>query len=238
MAKLLISCKELSMSYENRAALEDVNFDVYEGDYVCIVGENGSGKSTLLKGILGLMPARGGGITVNAGLRKNGIGYLPQQTQAQKDFPASVFEVVLSGCRAKRGLRPFYTKAEKELARQNMDTLHVRGIGRRSFRELSGGQQQRVLLARALCAGGSLLLLDEPGAGLDPLVSAELYSVISRLHADRGVTVIMVTHDVRGALKHANKILHLDAGVEFFGTTADYLASAVGKRFTGGDWHA
>lgn len=237
MAKLLISCKELSMSYENRAALENVSFEVFEGDYLCVVGENGSGKSTLLKGILGLMPVKSGRIAVDAGLRLGGIGYLPQQTQAQKDFPASVREVVLSGCLAQKGLRPFFTKKEKLFAQSNMDALHIRGIARTSFRHLSGGQQQRVLLARALCAGGSLLLLDEPGAGLDPLVSAELYDIINRLHTDRSVTIVMVTHDVSKALLYANKILHLDAGVEFFGAAADYTASAAGKRFTGGCSH-
>lgn len=224
----ILSCEHVSVAYDGRTVVQDVSFSVEQGEYLCIVGENGSGKSTLLKSILGLVPVRSGSISLACG---DGIGYLPQSTPAQRDFPASVREVVLSGC---LGKKLFYSKAAKDLAAQNMRELHIESIRKKSYRELSGGQQQRVLLARALCAAKTLLLLDEPVTGLDPLVTAEMYETIRDLNRKRGLTVIMVSHDIAAAAKNADKILHLDAGVEFFGTAAEYLQSDVGRRFAKG----
>ena len=170
----LISCRDVAMTYENTVALRNLTFDVESGDYLCILGENGSGKSTLIKGLLGLKAPARGTITFGDGLRQNEIGYLPQQTQIQREFPACVSEVVLSGCLNRGGL-PFYTRADRERARENMEKLELSGLSRRSYRELSGGQQQRVLLARALCATRKLLLLDEPVSGLDPVAAAHMY---------------------------------------------------------------
>ena len=167
----LITCKDLTLGYENTRVAEHLSFTVPEGAYLCIVGENGSGKSTLMKTLLGLRAPLAGIIAFGDGLRKNEIGYLPQQTPIQRDFPASVQEVVLSGCLSRCGLRPFYTREEKALAAQNMARLGITDLARRCYRELSGGQQQRALLARALCATRKLLLLDEPVAGLDPKVT-------------------------------------------------------------------
>lgn len=224
----ILSCEHVSVAYDGRTVVQDVSFSVEQGEYLCIVGENGSGKSTLLKSILGLVPVRSGSISLAC---RDGIGYLPQSTPAQRDFPASVQEVVLSGC---LGKKLFYSKAARALAAQNMQELHIESIRKKSYRELSGGQQQRVLLARALCAARTLLLLDEPVTGLDPLVTAEMYETIRDLNRKRGLTVIMVSHDIAAAAKNADKILHLDAGVEFFGTAAAYLQSDVGRRFAKG----
>jgi zinc transport system ATP-binding protein len=230
-----ISCNNVSMGYDKKPALEEVSFDVEEGDYLCIVGENGSGKTTLMKGLLGLMPLRSGSITFDSTIKPNKIGYLPQQTVVQRDFPASVYEVVLSGCLNRRGLKPFYTAAEKEIASKNLSLLGIQNLKNKSYKALSGGQQQRVLLARALCATDKILILDEPVAGLDPIVTAELYNIINKLNKDKGVTIIMVSHDVHAAVQYANKILHLGTNTVFFGSVKDYLNSKPGRSFLGSE---
>ena len=228
----LISCRDVAMTYENTVALRNLTFDVESGDYLCILGENGSGKSTLIKGLLGLKAPTRGTITFGDGLRQNEIGYLPQQTQIQREFPACVSEVVLSGCLNRGGL-PFYTRADRERARENMEKLELSGLSRRSYRELSGGQQQRVLLARALCATRKLLLLDEPVSGLDPVAAAHMYELLARLNREEGITIIMVSHDVRGALESANRILHLHTEMLYFGPAEDYFRTELGRRFLG-----
>lgn len=224
-----LQCKDLSLGYEGRAVLSGVNFSVNAGDYLCIVGENGSGKSTLMKTILGLMKPLGGTIRWGEGMRENEIGYLPQQTAVQKDFPAIVQEIVLSGCQGRTGHRPFYSKAEKDLARKNMERMGVTAFARRCYRELSGGQQQRVLLARVLCATQKILLLDEPVSGLDPKVMAEMYDLIQGLNRE-GVTIIMISHDINAALHFASHILHVGHEI-FFGTVEAYQNSPMAKRF-------
>ena len=227
----LISCNKVSFSYENTSVIKDLSFSVNEGDYLCIVGENGSGKSTLIKGLLGLKNSSSGHIVRCSELKSNEIGYLPQQTPAQKDFPASVFEVVLSGRLNSRGIRPFYTKNDKKIAEDNIKRLGIEHLQKRSYRELSGGQQQRVLLARALCASKKLLLLDEPVTGLDPIVTEEMYRLIDELNKKEKITIIMVSHDIVSSVKYATHILHLDHKDSFFGTTKDYINSPVGKYF-------
>ena len=228
-----LTCQNLSVGYDGRPVLQGLNFDVFAGDYLCIVGENGSGKSTLMKTILGLQASISGTILTGDGLRKNEIGYLPQQTQVQKDFPASVREIVLSGCQGRCGNRPFYGKDEKRLAADAMEKMRITGLAGRCYRELSGGQQQRVLLARALCATRKMLLLDEPVSGLDPKVTAEMYELIEALNREDGITVIMISHDLSAALRYASHILHIGDSV-FFGTMADYLQSPQGKLFDSG----
>lgn len=230
----LISCKDLSLAYEGDPVVSGLTFEVCRGDYICILGENGSGKSTLIKALLGLKRPAAGSLVYGDGHRAAEVGYLPQQTQVQRDFPANVREVVLSGCLNRRGLKPFYTQAEKSLAQENMARLGIEPLARRSYRELSGGQQQRVLLARALCASRSLLLLDEPVAGLDPVATAELYRIIGELNRADGMTIVMVSHDVGSATRDASHILHLQHGSQFFGTREQYFASELGRRFTGG----
>ena len=231
MSEKLISCRDVAIAYDNVIAAENITFDVYSGDYICITGENGSGKSTLLKGILGLHPLHSGKIEYPS-ITKKEIGYLPQQTTIQRDFPASVYEVVISGCLGKRGLRPFYNENERKTAEANMERLAISDLRKRSYRELSGGQQQRVMLARALCASERMLLLDEPLTGLDPVVSAELYSIIKKLN-DEGVTIIMVSHDAAGSIREAKKILHLEKSMRFFGTVEEYLESDISAQFFG-----
>ncbi len=231
----LLTCRNLSMAYEGKTVLKDISFSVEPGDYLGIIGENGAGKSTLVKGLLRLKKISGGEIITAEGLKPDEIGYLPQQTPVQKDFPASVWEVVLSGRLNHCGMYPFYRKADKEAAEEKLDMLGIRHLKKSCYRDLSGGQQQRVLLARALCATGKLLLLDEPVTGLDPLMTAELYRIFRDCIEKYGITLIMVSHDIHGTLKQASHILHLAGGTQqFFGTTTDYEASPVGRRFTGG----
>lgn len=232
-----ITCENLTISYEGKDVIENVSFTVEQGDYLCIVGENGSGKSTLLKGILGLKTKKNGSIQFGDGLSRKEIGYLPQQTPIQKDFPAGVMEVVLSGCLNNRGFHPFYNKEQKQKAQNAMEALHISDLNRSCYRDLSGGQQQRVLLSRALCAAGKVLLLDEPVTGLDPLVTEEFYELIHHINVDMGITVIMVSHDLHFALRNANKILHLDSDKVFFGSVDEYLGSDAAKHFLGGEIH-
>lgn len=230
----LIQCSHVDFGYENQDAVVEVTMDVNPGEYVCIVGENGSGKSTLMKGLLGLLKPTDGVISVSDELKKSGIGYLPQQTAAQRDFPATVREVVISGCLSRRGSLPFYSGKEKKLAVKNMERLGIMGIAGKCYRELSGGQQQRTLIARALCATDKLLIMDEPITGLDPSAIAEFYEIIRRLNREEGVAILMVSHDVANVVKEADKILHLKREVLFYGTTKDYLKSNAGYIYTGG----
>lgn len=225
----ILTGSNLSLGYEGKEIIKDITFAIKKGDYLCIVGENGAGKSTLMKTILGLIAPIEGEIVFGDGLNKNEIGYLPQQTIVQRDFPASVEEIVLSGCQGRMGLRPFYSKEEKQLAKANMERMNISHLAKRCYRELSGGQQQRVQLARALCATRKLLLLDEPVAGLDPKAMNELYDLIKTLNDD-GVTVIMISHDICVAIKYASHVLHV-AQTTFFGTKEEYLKSDVGKKF-------
>lgn len=225
----LIKCTDLSIGYEGKTVISHVDFEVNAGDYLCIVGENGSGKSTLMKTILHLIPPLSGSIETGDGLRPTEIGYLPQQTVVQKDFPASVYEIVLSGCQSSMGMRPFYGKNEKMRARAAMEKMGIPDMQKRCYRELSGGQQQRVLLARALCATGKLLLLDEPVSGLDPHVTAEMYKLIKLLN-DEGITVIMISHDLSAAMQYATHVLHIGSHA-FFGTLGEYLNSDTGAAF-------
>ena len=226
----LLTCENLSLGYEGNEIVHGLNFEVNAGDYLCIVGENGSGKSTLMKTILGLQPPLDGKVKTGDGLARNEIGYLPQQTLVQKDFPASVREIVLSGCGGRMGLRPYYTKAEKQLAAENMEKMGLTPLVKRCYRELSGGQQQRVLLARALCATKKIILLDEPVSGLDPKVTIEMYALIERLNRDDGITVVMISHDMEAAVRYADHILHIGS-TTFFGTRDDYLASNLSDSF-------
>ena len=227
----LLKCEKLCLGYEGSVVAENLNFTVSSGDYLYILGENGSGKSTLIKALLGLKPQLSGEIDLCGDVGRNEIGYLPQQTIVQRDFPASVREIVQSGCINRCGLRPFYNKAEKKIAADMMKKLEISDLANRCYRELSGGQQQRVLLARALCAAKKMILLDEPVTGLDPKASAEMYELIESLNKKDGMTVIMVSHDMNAAVKYASHILHLGGKQLFFGTKNDYMNSKIGRAF-------
>lgn len=220
----LIKVNDVSLGYEGKPIVTDLNFQVNKGDYLCIVGENGSGKSTLMKTLLGQKNVHSGKIEFSDGLKQNEIGYLPQQTQVQKDFPASVKEVVMSGCLNSSRFRPFYTKSQKKQAAETMEKLGITDLAKKCYRELSGGQQQRVLLARALCATKKLLVLDEPVAGLDPVVTKNLYRLISDINKE-GITVIMVSHDIHAAIEFSTHILHIGNKPLFFGTKDEYKNS-------------
>lgn len=233
--KPFITCEHVDFGYENHDAVIDLNLEICPGDYLCVVGENGSGKSTLIKGLLGLLKPTAGTLTVAEELRRGGIGYLPQQTAAQKDFPATVYEVVLSGTLSRRGNRPFYSAAERKLAQKNMERLGIMELKQKCYRELSGGQQQRVLIARALCATDQLLILDEPITGLDPAAIQDFYHLIHRLNRKDQITIIMVSHDIRNVISEAGKILHLRQRVLFCGSAREYRSSMAGREFLGGD---
>jgi zinc transport system ATP-binding protein len=247
---VLVACENVSLGYEGQAVVRNLDFTVEHGDYLWIVGENGSGKTTLIKGILRLLSPIEGHVLFCNELRQGRIGYLPQLMAIKKDFPAGVFEIVLSGNLGGMGLRPFYNAREKRLAAKAMEQLGIAGLKERCFRELSGGQQRRVLLARALCAaeaepGSSgaehraietscrLLILDEPAAGLDPPVTAEVYDLLNMLNRQMGITMIMVSHDVRAAEQNSTRILHLEEGRGYYYKTAEYLRSDMGRKFTG-----
>lgn len=216
-----IICNDLSTGYSNITLHEHINFSIPRGSYTCVIGENGVGKSTLIKTLLGLIPPLNGSITIENDAKDTGIGYLPQQTQVQKDFPASVFEVTLSGCLNKIGLRPFYNKSEKQLAREMLDKLGMLEYSKKSYSELSGGQQQRVLLARALCATNKILLLDEPTAGLDVATTADFYRLIKELNKE-GITIIMITHNLKDAINDANYILSVESDDIHYLTKNEY----------------
>jgi zinc transport system ATP-binding protein len=238
MDQSLLSAVKAAFGYNGYMVVRDLTFTVPPGAYLCIVGENGSGKSTLVKGILGLLPPMEGSLSLGGGIRRNEIGYLSQQAAAKRDFPAGVYEIVLSGFLGAVGLRPFYTRSQRQTAMENMRRLGIGDLRERCFRELSGGQQRRVLLARALCASRRLLVLDEPAAGLDPLVTAGVYELLNKLNREMGIAVVMVSHDIESAVKYAHKILHLKkskaGGVNspiFFGDAREYTASDTGREF-------
>ena len=248
---MLISCQNVSLGYEGQAVTRDLDFTVGPGDYLWVVGENGSGKTTLIRGILRLLAPMKGSMVFHEKLAGGRIGYLPQQTELKKDFPAGAFEIVLSGNLRGMGLRPFYNAREKKLAEDAMERLGIADLKGECYRELSGGQQRRVLLARALCSAGAeaaaasaadggasknvrgLLVLDEPVASLDPLATVEVYELLKSLNKDTGITIIMVSHDIRAAEKYARSILHLEEGTGFFGRAVEYLQSERGRRYFG-----
>ena len=218
----LITVADVTISYEGLIAAENVSFQVDRGDYLVIVGENGSGKSSIMKAMLGLVRIRSGSISYGDGLSRTAIGYLPQQTQAQRDFPASVEEVVQSGCVGAMKRRLFFNAQDRARVRQAMEMLDICDMRKMAYRDLSGGQQQRALLARALCATDALLLLDEPVTGLDPAATEEFYAIVRRLNREQGVAVVMVTHDLHDALRDAKSVLVMDRSVSFFGPAGEY----------------
>ncbi len=217
-----ITCQNLEIGYDGKAILNPISFSVNAGDYLCIIGENGSGKSTLMRTLLHLQQPVSGSILLGDGLERHEIGYLPQQTVIQKDFPASVREIVLSGCQNHPGFHPFYSKAEKELASEMIAKMQISSLTNKCYRELSGGQQQRVLLARALCATQKILLLDEPVSGLDPNVTTEMYRLIQQLNKEEHITIIMISHDIKTALSYASHVLHIGKNI-FYGTKQEYF---------------
>ena len=225
-----LNCQNLSYGYDGHIAVSGLNFSVQAGEFLLIAGENGSGKSTLIKGLLRLIPPMEGSITFSPEFAPYQTGYLSQQSAAKQDFPAGVFEIVLSGNAGKHWFFPFYRQQDKRRAEENMSLLGIEDLRDRCFRELSGGQQRRVLLARSLCAAEKLLVLDEPFAGLDPLISVELYRLLAKINRERGMTIIMASHDIEAA-SCARKVLHLQRQQLFFGSMDEYLKSETGKNF-------
>ncbi len=224
-----IKCTDISLGYNGYPIVENLSFSVDEGDYLCIVGENGAGKSTLVKTLLGTQKPLSG--EIKSLVSANEIGYLPQQAELQRDFPATVGEIVSSGALGRLGGRFWLSSDERAMAKENIKKLGIEDLTKASYKNLSGGQQQRVLLARALCAAKTLLLLDEPAAGLDPVATNEMYHLIMDLNRSENITVIMVSHDINAAVRHAKHILQLGNGEVFFGTADEYKNSEMGKNF-------
>lgn len=216
-----VKCENLTLGYNGIPLFSNLSFSISKGDYLCVIGENGSGKTTLMKAILGMKSPMSGSITYDEGVKGREIGYLPQQTDVQKDFPASVWEIVLSGCQSRKGKMPWYSKDDKKIARENIRRLEIEKLINRCYSDLSGGQQQRVLLARALCATKKILLLDEPVTGLDPNATKEMYQILNDLN-NQGITIIMISHDVEAALEYSDHILFLGKET-FFGTKREYI---------------
>lgn len=233
MSQTVIECKNVSLGYEGKVILENVNFSLKSGDYLYIIGENGTGKSTLIKALLKLKKTMAGSISFGDELKAKEIGYLPQQTQAQKDFPASVYEVVLSGRLNSLGKRPFYSRADKKDALDKIELMGLSAFKNTCYHDLSGGQKQRVLLARAMCATKKLILLDEPVAGLDPKVTKEMYELIAKINRELSITVIMVSHDMEATCKYASHILWLSHEENFFGTRDEFLETKEGMKYAG-----
>ena len=227
----LIECKKLSVGYGNKIVCKDINLSIDKGQYVCIIGENGSGKSTMLKTILGLNKAVSGKIVFDKELQMNSIGYLPQQTEFQKDFPATVMEIVMSGFLGKMGWRPFYRRGEKDKANRMLSELGISDLAKKSYKELSGGQQQKVLLARALCATDEMLIMDEPVNGLDSRSIRSFYSLIKKLNRENGLTIVMVSHNIEKVIDYATHIVYLKDKLEFVGTKDEFLSSEYAKNF-------
>lgn len=225
--KPLLTCENITVKFGSRTVLEKLSFCVEPGDYLSVIGKNGSGKSTLIRCLLKLCPVTEGAVRTAEDFQRRDIGYLPQQSGIQKDFPATVEEVVCSGCLGHHRIFPFYTRADKEEAEKNMHRLGICELRRRSYRTLSGGQQQRVLLARALCATQKMLLLDEPVTGLDPGVSAEFYDIIRELNQQDSIAVIMVSHDIANGLKDAKHILYLDENTQYYAGAEEFRHSEI-----------
>jgi len=228
--EFIINCQNAAFGYDGKIVIHHLNFSVQDGDFLLIAGENGCGKSTLVKGLLRLITPMEGSINFNTGFMQSKAGYLSQQIAAKKDFPAGVFEIIMSGNLGKKGLLPFYSTADKHRAEENMQLLGIPDLKNRCFRELSGGQQRRVLLARSLCAADKLLVLDEPFAGLDPLITAELYRLLEKINREMNMTIIMVSHDIETACC-AKNVLHLQKRQLFSGSMDDYRKSDIGRRF-------
>ena len=228
----IIKCNNLTIGYDDKIILSNLNFSINEGSHLYIIGENGSGKSTLVKCLLKLKKPLSGSIEYLKGLNLKEVGYLPQQSSIQQLFPASVYEIVISGCLNRLGFKPFFNRKSKKRANHNMALMEIDNLKNVSYQELSGGQQQRVLLARALCASSKALLLDEPVTGLDPRAKNELYSLIDKLNKEYRITVITVSHDLSAAEKYATHILHLSKNSYYFDTAENYFSSNFYKRFT------
>jgi len=242
---MLITCQNVSFGYEGQAIVRNLSFSLEQGDYLWVVGENGSGKTTLIKGLLKLLNPMEGNVFFSDELGPGKTGYLSQQSAGKKDFPAGVSEVVLSGNLSSMGLRPFYNARERRAAKEAMKHLGIENLSQKCYGELSGGQQRRVLLARALVSAQtensdkneslkySLLVLDEPTAGLDPLVTTEVYELLKTLNQETGITIVMVSHDIHGAKQYAKHILYLENGRGSLSETTDFLSSDIGKKFFG-----
>ncbi len=216
----LVKFQNVTVDYGQIRAVSDVSFDINQGDYVCIVGSNGSGKSSVIKVMLGLVNQTHGRIEIN--IDKSHISYVPQINMAERNFPATVFEIVITGTQKKQKKLPFYTKEDIKTANDAIKLMRIDAISKKRIGQLSRGQQQRVMLARAMCRNPKMLVLDEPCASLDPEITKELNDILEMLNKDRQVTIFMASHNMHEVTKHASRILVLDKSLKFNGSVKEY----------------
>lgn len=219
----ILTAKKVKIGFGENVVIKDASFSLDEGDFACVVGTNGSGKSTLIKAILGLIKPMSGTIEYGEGLTQTTIGYLPQETRPDANFPATVEEIVLSGCLGHMKMRPFYCHKEHEHVRESLRTLGIDELAKASFMKLSGGQKQKVLLARSLSATKKLLILDEPSNNLDYKSRKDFYKTLKKLNSEQGLTIIMITHDLDADDLIGNKVVAISDGVAKIAATAEYL---------------
>ena len=217
---VLMEAKHLDIGYGKKVIYGGLNFSVKAGDFICIVGPNGAGKSTLVKTLLGLIKPLNGEIRFY-GLKRGLIGFLPQEIKIDENFPATVFEIVLSGNLNRLGKRAFFNQDERKHALSKMKLVGISELKDRHFVELSGGQRQKVMLARALTATQDLLILDEPSNSLDRKSTKELYATLKKINQN-GITIMMITHDLDHGNLIGNKILAL-RDTFYYGATDDFV---------------
>ncbi len=215
----VLEIEQLKVSYANHVALENINLEIKDGEYVCLIGENGSGKSTLVKTIVGLLKPEEGRVNLNILLDE--VAYLSQTNLKDLDFPATSKEIIMSGVQKHRKL-PFYTKKDKEIYKDIIKKLKIEEIQNRRIGDLSGGQKQRVLIARALIREPKLLILDEPATGLDYNITKEVYKILEELNKNNKMTIIMATHDIDEINEIKPRIIYLGKTIKYDGNIENW----------------
>jgi zinc transport system ATP-binding protein len=219
----ILELKQLRLGFGDNIVINNASLVLEEGDFACIVGANGAGKSTLVRAILGLIKPLGGDIHYCGDLKQTQIGYLPQETRPDSNFPATVEEIVLSGCLGHMGWKPFYCHKEKQHIRRSLKILGIESLAKKRFVDLSGGQKQKVLLARSLSATTKMIILDEPSNSLDHKSRKDFYKTLKNLNREQGLTILMITHDLDADDLIGNKVIAIKEGKVTLSETNDYL---------------
>ena len=215
----IIKVENLKTTYNGHTAIENVNFSIEKGEYVCIIGENGSGKSTLLKTMVGLNKKDSGDIVFN--IQQEQVSYLAQNNLVDINFPATAKEIIMTGVQ-KHGKLPFYNKEDYKNFNKICQDLLISDIINKQISELSGGQRQRVMLARALIIEPELLILDEPCSGLDSNITKEFYRILNKLNKEKGLTIIMATHDLDEISSDNIRVICMSTTVKFDGNINEW----------------
>jgi ABC-type Mn2+/Zn2+ transport system ATPase subunit len=219
MPGTLLTLRDVSLGYDSRVVLAHLSFAVECGECLALVGPNGAGKTTLLRGILGLIPVLAGQIEYGFDRSTSPPGYVPQRETLDPIFPLTVFEVVLMGTYGRLALLRPVGRRQRQLAADCLEQVGLADLAHRPFWALSGGQKQRVLIARALAVEPTLLLLDEPTAGVDPGAATTIMDLVARLNRDQGLTVVLVSHHLRLVRSLVHSILWVEAGCASKGAT-------------------